>query len=165
MRWCSCSTRRFRRGSRGRNTSWPTSWRNGLNAARTSWPSPSRCSDGQRFPAKGKSITARALSRYFADEGLSTYTHLTDQHAVYGTKVIVATDHEAPYVLDEILGNQTDLPITEHATDTHGASLLNFALFDLCGLQLSPRIRDLGKITLYRARGRGEVCAQFPVAG
>src|SRR5712692_8085988 len=122
MRWCSCSTRRFRRGSRGRNTSWPTSWRNGLNAARTSWPSPSRCSDGQRFPAKGKSITARALSRYFADEGLSTYTHLTDQHAVYGTKVIVATDREAPYVLDEILGNQTDLPITEHATDTHGAN-------------------------------------------
>src|SRR5271165_3049479 len=53
------------------------------------------------------------------------------QHAVYGTKVIVATDREAPYVLDEILGNQTDLPITEHATDTHGASLLNFALFDL----------------------------------
>jgi len=122
-------------------------------------------SDGQRFPTKGKSITARALSRYFADEGLSTYTHLTDQHAVYGTKVIVATDREAPYVLDEILGNQTDLPINEHATDTHGASLLNFALFDLCGLQMSPRIRDLGKITLYRARGRAEVCAQFPVAG
>ena len=125
----------------------------------------SSSSDGQRFPTKGKSITARALSRYFADEGLSTYTHLTDQHAVYGTKVIVATDREAPYVLDEILGNQTDLPITEHATDTHGASLPNFALFDLCGLQLSPRIRDLGKITLYRARGRAEVCAQFPVAG
>jgi hypothetical protein len=61
--------------------------------------------------------------------------------------------------------DQTDLPITEHATDTHGASLLNFALFDLCGPQLSPRIRDLGKITLYRARGRAEVCAQFPVAG
>ena len=34
--------------------------------------------------------------------------------------------------------DQTDLPITEHATDTHGASLLNFALFDLCGLQMSP---------------------------
>ena len=45
--------------------------------------------------------------------------------AELGTKVIVATDREAPYVLDEILGNQTDLPITEHATDTHGASLIN----------------------------------------
>jgi len=57
-------------------------------------------SDGQRFPTRGKSLTARALSRYFADQGLSTYTHITDQHAVYGTKVIVATDREAPYVLD-----------------------------------------------------------------
>ncbi|WP_220446623.1 Tn3 family transposase [Nonomuraea deserti] len=36
-------------------------------------------SDGQRFPTRGKSITARALSRYFANEGLSTYTHVTDQ--------------------------------------------------------------------------------------
>ena len=53
-------------------------------------------------------------------------------------------------MLDGILGNQTDLLITEHATDTHGVTLANFALFDLVGLQLSPRIRDLGKITLYR---------------
>ncbi len=45
---------------------------------------------------------------------------------------------------------QTDLLTTEHATDTHVATLANFALFDLVGLQLSPRIRDLGKITLYR---------------
>jgi len=77
-------------------------------------------SDGQRFPARGKSVTARALSRYFAHEGLSTYTHVTDQHATYGTKIIVATRREAHYVLDEILGNAADIPITEHATDTHG---------------------------------------------
>jgi Tn3 transposase DDE domain len=77
-------------------------------------------SDGQRFPTRGKSVTARALSRYFAHEGLSTYTHVTDQHATYGTKIIVATRREAHYVLDEILGNAADIPITEHATDTHG---------------------------------------------
>lgn len=40
------------------------------------------------------------------------------------------------------------LPVlADPATDTHGASLLNFSLFDLCGLQRSPRLRDLGKIT------------------
>jgi TnpA family transposase len=99
-------------------------------------------SDGQRFPTKGKSLTARALSRYFADEGLSTYTHVSDQHATYGTKVIVATDRAAHYVLDEILGNATDLPITEHAA---GVTLVNFALFDLVGLQLSPRVRGPGE--------------------
>jgi TnpA family transposase len=57
----------------------------------------------------------------------------------------VATHREDHYVLDEILGNATDLPITERATDTHGVTLVNF---DLAGKQLSPRIRDLGKITL-----------------
>ncbi|WP_264159296.1 transposase [Actinomadura rudentiformis] len=122
-------------------------------------------SDGQRFPTRGKSVTARALSRYFAHEGLSTYTHVTDRHTTYGTKVIVATRREAHYMLDEILGNATDIPITEHATDTHGVTLANFALFDLLGLQLSPRIRDLGKITLYRTGPKAQVSAAFPLAG
>ena len=122
-------------------------------------------SDGQRFPTRGKSVTARALSRYFANEGLSTYTHVTDTHTTYGTKVIVATKREAHYVLDEILGNATDIPITEHATDTHGVTLVNFALFDLLGLQLSPRIRDLGKITLHRMGSRAQVEADYPNTG
>jgi TnpA family transposase len=123
-------------------------------------------SDGQRFPVKGKSLTARHLSRYFArGQGISTYTHASDQHSTYDTKVIVATAPESHYVLDGILGNQTDLPITEHATDTHGATLANFALFDLVGLQLSPRIRDLGKITLYRTGPRAGFLARYPSAG
>jgi len=123
-------------------------------------------SDGQRFPVKGKSLTARHLSRYFArGQGLSTYTHVSDQHSTFDTKVIAATAPESPYVLDGILGNQTDLLITEHATDTHGATLANFALFDLVDLQLSPRIRDLGKITLYRTGPRAEFTARYPSAG
>lgn len=122
-------------------------------------------SDGQRFPMQGKSLTARDLSRYFVGEGISTYTHVSDQHTTYGTKVIVATDREAHYVLDEILGNTTDLPITEHATDTHGVTLVNFALFDLLGKTLSPRIRDLKGIVLHRMVPRREYHTRYPHAG
>ncbi|NYH55362.1 TnpA family transposase [Nocardiopsis arvandica] len=122
-------------------------------------------SDGQRFPMQGKSLTARHLSRYFVDAGISQYTHVSDQHSTYGTKVIVPTHREAHYVLDEILGNQTDLPITEHATDTHGVTLVNFALFDLVGLTLSPRIRDLGRIVLHRLGPRGDYTGRYPMAG
>jgi TnpA family transposase len=122
-------------------------------------------SDGQRFPTRGKSTTARTVPQFFADQGLSTCAHVTDQHTTYGTKIIVTTRREAHYVLDEILGNATDLPITEHATDTHGVTLVNFALFDLLGMQLSPRIRDLGKITLYRPVPRVDADARFPHAG
>src|SRR5690606_10075690 len=48
-------------------------------------------SAGQRFPMKGKSLTARAMSRYFVNEGISAYTHVSDQHSTYGTKVIPVT--------------------------------------------------------------------------
>ena len=80
-------------------------------------------------------------------------------------KVIPANVPEAPLVLDEVLGNATDLVIVEHATDTHGATMANFALFNLVGLQLSPRIRDLGKITLYRTGPRAGFTARYPSAG
>ncbi len=122
-------------------------------------------SDGQRFPMRGKSLTARHLSRYFVEEGISNYTHVSDQHSTYGTKVIVATDREAHYVLDEILGNTTDLPIIEHATDTHGVTLVNFALFDLVGKVLSPRIRSLNRIVLHRMGPRRDYLNRYPHAG
>jgi len=121
-------------------------------------------SDGQRFPVRGKSLTGRDMTIH-GGQVLSTYTHVTDQHTTYGTKIIVATRREAHYVLDEILGNATDVPIIEHATDTHGVTLVNFGLFDLLGLQLSPRIRDLGKITLYRAAPKARTAADYPHTG
>lgn len=55
-------------------------------------------------------------------------------------------------MLDEILGNTTELPILEHATDTHGQTLITFALFDLVGKRLSPRIAKLTKQRLWRPR-------------
>ncbi|MEU4376994.1 Tn3 family transposase [Pseudonocardia alni] len=121
-------------------------------------------SDGQRFPVRGKTTTGRKMTIH-GGQVLSTYTHVTDQHTTYGTKVIVATKREAHYVLDEILGNATDIPITEHTTDTHGVTLVNFGLFDLLGLQLSPRIRDLGKITLHRVAAKARAETDYPHVG
>jgi hypothetical protein len=51
------------------------------------------------------------------------------------------------------------------STSTPTALLVNLGLFDLLGLQLSPRIRDLGKITLYRTRSRALVEAEYPHTG
>jgi hypothetical protein len=48
-------------------------------------------------------------------------------------------------VLDGILDNETELPIAEHTSDTAGYTDLVFSLFDLLGLQFSPRLRDLGE--------------------
>jgi len=122
-------------------------------------------SDGQRFPQRGRSLTARALSRYFLDEGTTTYTHVSDQHSTYGTKVIPTTWREAVAVLDEIFGNPTDLPLGEHTVDTAGQTLATFAIFHLAGLQFSPRIRDIGRLQLYRLSPASAWRSQYPHAG
>jgi TnpA family transposase len=108
-------------------------------------------SDGQRFPVSGKVRMATALPRYFGyGKGVTFYTWTADQFSQYGTKVIPATVRDATYVLDEILDNETELPLLEHTTDTAGYTEIVFALFDLLGLQFSPRIRDLGDQRLFR---------------
>jgi TnpA family transposase len=110
-------------------------------------------SDGQRFPVRGKMRNATALPRYFGyGQGITFYTWTSDQFSQYGTKVISSTVRDATYVLDEILDNETELSIVEHTTDTAGYTDLVFALFDLLGMQFSPRIRDLGDRRLYRLK-------------
>lgn len=108
-------------------------------------------SDGQRFPVRGSVRQARALPRYFGyGKGITFYSWTSDQFSQYGSKPIPTTIRDATYVLDEILNNETELPILEHTTDTAGYTELIFALFDLLGLQFSPRIRDLADQQLYR---------------
>ena len=105
---------------------------------------------GQRFPQRRRSLAARALSRYFLDEGTTTDTHVSDQHATYGTNVIPTTWREAVAVFDEIFGNPTDLPIAEHTVDTAGQTLATFGHplhRRTAGL---ARIRDIGRRQRYR---------------
>ncbi len=121
-------------------------------------------SDGLRMPMRGKSLTGRALSRYFVHEGLTSYTHISDQYSTYGTKIIVSTERDAMFTLDEILGNTTELPIAEHTTDTHGQTLATFALFDLTGYRLSPRIAKVAESPLWRSHPPSYY-QRWPLAG
>jgi hypothetical protein len=77
-------------------------------------------SDGQRFPQRGRSLTARALSRYFLDEGTTTYTHVSTNTRRTAPKSSRPHGVRPSAVLDEIFGNPTDLAIAEHTTDTAG---------------------------------------------
>ena len=108
-------------------------------------------SDGQRFPVSVKTRNAVVIPKYFGyGRGLTYYTWTSDQYSQYGTKVVASTIRDATYVLDEILDNETELTILEHTTDTAGYTDLVFGLFDLLGLQFSPRLRDLADKKLYR---------------
>jgi TnpA family transposase len=107
-------------------------------------------SDGQRFPASLPNRQSAKLPKYFGyGKGLTFYTWTADNYAQYGSKPIVSTTREATYILDEILDNETELPLLEHASDTHGYTELIFGLFSLLGLKFSPRIRDVAGQQLY----------------
>ena len=80
-------------------------------------------SDGQRFPQRGKSLTARALSRYFVDEGTTTSPTSPTNTPPMAPKSSRPPSRTPPFILDEILGNPTDLPIAEHTVDTGGQTL------------------------------------------
>jgi hypothetical protein len=87
-------------------------------------------SDGQRFAVDVKARNARALPRYFGyGRGVTHYSWTGDQYNQYGAKVIPSTVRDATYVLDGILGNETDLAIGEHTVDTLGFTETVFALF------------------------------------
>jgi TnpA family transposase len=108
-------------------------------------------SDGQRFPVAVKASGAGLLPpRYGPGLGATIYTHTSDQHSQYATRVVRPTDREATYVLDGILDNTTELDIAEHTTDTAEQTELLFCLTDLLGIGFIPRIRDLAHQRLYR---------------
>ena len=109
-------------------------------------------SDGQRFPVSGKNRYARAFPPTLGyGQGLTFDSWTSDQLSQYGSKPVIITARDATYVLDAILGNETELAILEHTTDTAGATEIIFALFDLLGLRFTPRLRDIGSRRLYRS--------------
>ena len=106
-------------------------------------------SDGQRSAARGRAAAGDPLAREFGYRrgALNVLNWVSDQYSQYGTKVVSVAEREAIHTLEAIL--HTQLPIADHTTDTHGATELVFALFDLLGLRFIPRLRDATTLRLY----------------
>ncbi len=106
-------------------------------------------SDGQRSAVRGRAAAGDPLAREFGYRrgALNLVNWVSDQYSQYGTKVVSVAEREAIHTLEAIL--HTQLPIAEHTTDTHGATELVFALFDLLGLRFIPRLRDATTLRLY----------------
>ena len=72
---------------------------------------------------------------------------INEQYAHFGSKVISVTEREGLHTLDAI-GLADDAPEI-HTADTHGATELVFAGFDLLGRRFIPRLDDIGDVPLY----------------
>ncbi|SDG57985.1 Tn3 family transposase [Thalassobaculum litoreum] len=101
-------------------------------------------SDGQFVrTGRGRGGHAAVNAKYSIDPGVRFYTHVSDQHGSYRSIVISSTGSEAPYVLDGLMLLGTSLEITEHYTDTGGASDHVFGLSHMLGFRFVPWLRDL----------------------
>ena len=105
-------------------------------------------SDGQRFSLHRK-VLYRSYSHAFNDFALEFYNFVADNFAPYFSLPHECADRDAPFVLDGLLYNESDLDIQEHYTDTHGFTDTNFAAFAMYGKRFSPRIKGLQKYAIY----------------
>lgn len=106
-------------------------------------------SDGQRF-AMRRRVLQQTYSPKFNDFAIEFYSFVADNYAPFYSLPIECTDRDAPYILDGLLYNESDLPLDEHFTDTHEYTENNFAAFAMLGRRFSPRIRGLHKQRIYR---------------
>jgi TnpA family transposase len=101
-------------------------------------------SDGQRFRFR-RQVLQRTYSHRLNDYALEFYSFVADNYAPFFSDIMECTDRDAPHVLDGLLYNESDLPLEEHYTDTHGYTEINFAAFAMLGKRFAPRIRGLHK--------------------
>jgi len=123
-------------------------------------------SDGQFFRSGKRGAGAGEINaRYGVDPGFSFYTHVSDQHAPYHARVISASAHEAPYVLDGLLHHGSSLLLAEHYTDTGGATDHVFALCAMLGFRFCPRLRDFPDRRLISIGSPGAYPTLAPLMG
>ena len=107
-------------------------------------------SDGQFFPAGGRGEALNLVNaRYGAEPGVKAYSHVSDRFSSFATQTIPATVHEAPYILDGLLMNETGRRVREQYADTGGFTDHVFAACSILGYAFVPRIRDLPSKRLY----------------
>lgn len=110
--------------------------------------------DGWVFRAGGHDeASADINAKYGRTPGPKFYTHISDQFSPFHSTVITATESEAPFVLDGLLGHRTGVAIEEHHVDTGGATDHVFALCYLLGFRPAPRLRNFKDHKLYLLPG------------
>jgi len=106
-------------------------------------------SDGQRYSFRRR-VLHQTFSHKFSDFALEFYSFIADNYAPFYGMPIECTDRDAPFVLDGLLYNESDLELEEHYTDTHGYTENNFAAFAMLGRRFCPRIRSVNHQRIYR---------------
>jgi TnpA family transposase len=113
-------------------------------------------SDGQKFEVRGDSLHASRSFKYFGQgQGVSAYTFVDERNFLWHSLMISAADRESAYVIDGLMHNDV-VKSDIHSTDTHGYTEAIFGLTHLLGFSFAPRIKGVGKQTLYAFKPRNQ---------
>ena len=112
-------------------------------------------SDGQRFAVREDGPDIGLCTRYFGfwKGAVTVYTHTADNYSVFSTTVLSCGVREAIAVIDGLFSSGTEVRPFMHTTDTHGYTDALFGLMHLLGIQFAPRLKDIGKLSLFRIEG------------
>ena len=120
-------------------------------------------SDGQKFEVRGESLHASRSFKYFGQgQGISAYTFVDERHFLWHSLMISASDRESAYVIDGLMHNDV-VKSNIHSTDTHGYTEAIFGLTHLLGFSFAPRIKRLGKQTLYIFRPKNQANPEWKI--
>ncbi len=120
-------------------------------------------SDGQKFEVRGESLHASRSFKYFGQgQGVSAYTFVDERHLLWHSLMISASDRESAYVIDGLMHNDV-VKSDIHSTDTHGYTEAIFGLTHLLGFSFAPRIKGLGKQTLYIFRPKNRANPEWKI--
>jgi TnpA family transposase len=87
-------------------------------------------------------------SNFCQGQGVSAYAFVDERNFLWHSLIISAADRESAYVIDGLMHNDV-VKSDIHSTDTHGYTEAVFGLTHLLGFSFAPRIKGLGKQTLY----------------
>jgi TnpA family transposase len=106
-------------------------------------------SDGQKFGVSVDSLNANYAFKYLGkDKGVSVMTFIDMRQMMWYSTVVSSAEREAAYVVDGLMYNNV-IKSDIHSTDTHGYSELIFGVLPLLRFAFAPRIKGLGRQTLY----------------
>lgn len=114
------------------------------------WGEGKTSSSDAHLVAFHEKVLQQGYSLRFGDFALAFYTFIADNYAPLYSEPIECNEGEAPYALDGIINNESDLNIEEHYTDTRGASFIIFTAFEFLGPKFNPRIRGIQKQNIFR---------------
>ena len=114
------------------------------------WGSGKRASaDGTKWEIYTHNLLAEYHIRYGGYGGIGYY-HVSDTYIALFSRFIPCGVHEAIYILDGLLKNESDIRPEEVTGDTQAQNAVVFGLAHLLGIRLMPRIRNWKDLTLYR---------------